>query len=592
MRRIPFSAFAVAGLASFVALAVGITLYISSAASLRATQTLLAERAETQVDAVEHRLHMLLRAVEEQAAWLAGAFAERRIAIEDAGQSGAILFGALAPTPQVAALCILDPAGDIRFWQPGRRADAKEAWCAYAGRSGRLAGGSTPSGPGWRVAEAVGPRDPVSLLHTTPLRRGERLLGVLVQVVPVSALSQALADARGAGKATPFVLLGEDRVLAHPALAAPEAGEGLGALPPLDAIGDAVLARMRSPDPIDPIGMRALSRASVAVATVAGERHLIIYRRIDRYGPQSWTLGIHVNTREGGQLAEMQRVLDSVLAGLAVLALAAAAAFLAGRRVSGPVRLLANAARRVRDGSLADVPRLPRSAIAEFDDASGSFNQMVEGLRERDMIRDTLGRFVSDEVARGLLSGGGRLEPVQTEASVLVCDIEGFTALTESLGPAGVVEFLNAYFGVMVAIVERHRGVITQFQGDAILAVFNVPAPDPAHAPNALRAAIELAAAADRHDFAGVRVRNRVGVCTGHVVAGAVGSPGRQTYTVHGSAVNMASRLEALNKDHGTRILVAASTAARCGDFRLRKVADSRIRGYDDAIALFTPESA
>jgi len=140
-----------------------------------------------------------------------------------------------------------------------------------------------------------------------------------------------------------------------------------------------------------------------------------------------------------------------------------------------------------------------------------------------------------------------------------------------------------------VAIVERHQGVVTQFQGDAILAVFNLPIAARDHGANALRAALEIVRAADAQTFAGVRARNRVGLSTGRVVAGAVGSAGRLSYTVHGNAVNLAARLEQLNKEYGTRILLSEKTAERCPGFALRKVADARIRGYGEPLALYTP---
>lgn len=121
------------------------------------------------------------------------------------------------------------------------------------------------------------------------------------------------------------------------------------------------------------------------------------------------------------------------------------------------------------------------------------------------------------------------------------------------------------------------------------LAVFNLPIADRDHGANALRAAIGMAATAER-DFAGVRIRNRVGLSTGRVVAGAVGSAGRLSYTVHGNAVNLASRIEELNKDYGTRILLSGKTAERCPGFVLRKVADAPMRGYAEPVPLYTPE--
>jgi class 3 adenylate cyclase len=276
-------------------------------------------------------------------------------------------------------------------------------------------------------------------------------------------------------------------------------------------------------------------------------------------------------------------------AGLVVLVVAVLAAALIGRRMARTVEALASAASAVREERLDDVPKVPPSAIAEFDEARRSFESMVLALRERAVMRATLGQFIPEQVARTVIAGGGRLEPVEAKATVLVCDIEGFAALTDSLGSRAVFEFLNAYFERVVGIVERHRGVITQFQGDAILAVFNLPLADRDHAAQALRAAIEIVRACDDASFAGVRARNRIGLSTGRVLAGAVGSSGRLSYTVHGNAVNLAARLEQLNKDYGTRILLSEKTAERCPGFQLRKVADAQVRGYAEPIALYAP---
>src|SRR5687767_7266959 len=112
-----------------------------------------------------------------------------------------------------------------------------------------------------------------------------------------------------------------------------------------------------------------------------------------------------------------------------------------------------------------------------------------------------LGSFVPEPVARKLCASGGRLEAVEAKATVLLCDIAAFTELTESLGPRRVFEFLNAYFGALSDIIDRHGGMVTQFQGDAVLAVYNVPVPNSDHGASALRSAIEMVQAADRHAF-------------------------------------------------------------------------------------------
>jgi class 3 adenylate cyclase len=205
------------------------------------------------------------------------------------------------------------------------------------------------------------------------------------------------------------------------------------------------------------------------------------------------------------------------------------------------------------------------------------------------VLRETLAHYLPSQVAQLLLDNAGRLEPVEAEATIMMCDIEGFAALTDSLGPRHTFDFLNAYFELLVDIVERHGGVVTQFQGDAILAAFNLPTADARHAERAVRAALDIVRECDRQDFAGVRTRNRVGLSTGRVIAGAVGSHGRLSYTVHGNAVNLAARLEMLNKDYGTRILLTGDTARVCPAIALRKVAQALVRGYGEPIALYTP---
>lgn len=586
--RIQFATIAEFGLGLFVAASVGVTLYVSGTAGVYSTQSLLAEQAETLIDTIEHRLEMLLRPVDEQATWIARAVGEGEIDLRRIERLDTFMLGALGGTPQVASIGIVDPSAMLRRWMRSERGEVRDDLSQRASVRDWLEGGRTRTEGSWRAPLWAPRQHATVLLHDVPLRRDGRFLGMLTQVVPVEALSKDLAEFAQEGVATPFVLFG-DRVLAHPALAGRAQGDAHAeSLPRIAEVGDPVLEGFGAPDTLNPFGMRRLSRARAVSTRIGGERYLYIHRSIVRYGPQPWTLGAYVNVEQAGYAAEMRHVILALAAGGGVLVLAVLVAALAGRRLSRPIQAFARAAKIVEEGRLEDVPQLPGSAIAEFDDASRSFNQMVEGLRERRLIRRTLGRFVSKEVARRLLKSGGRIEPVEAEATVLFCDLEGFTPLTESLGAAGVVAFLNAYFEVMVGIIERHGGLMTQYQGDAVLVVFNVPVENPAHASAAVRAGIEMVRATDEQEFAGVAVRNRVGISTGTLVAGSIGARGRLAYTVHGNVVNLASRLEALNKDYGTRLLVAGETARRCTEIAMRKVAEVAVRGYSEPVALYT----
>ena len=151
-----------------------------------------------------------------------------------------------------------------------------------------------------------------------------------------------------------------------------------------------------------------------------------------------------------------------------------------------------------------------------------------------------------------------------------------------------MVEILNEYFTALVSTIEAHGGIITQFQGDAILAVFNVPRPLEDHEKRAVEAARSIRKVVAEETFGGNRLRCRIGVNTGSVVAGNVGANGRMNYTVHGDAVNLAARLEQLNKEYGTEILVSDTTASRVKAEGLRKLAVVQVRGRSQPVTLYT----
>ena len=278
-----------------------------------------------------------------------------------------------------------------------------------------------------------------------------------------------------------------------------------------------------------------------------------------------------------------------MLIGLGVLVVAIAASIFLGRRVSNPIKAIVQAAQSVESGQLESVLQLPGSRIRELDDASSASNNMVRGLNERKLMRETLGRFVPEEVASSLLAGGGQIKPQQVVATILFCDIESFTQMTESLGPVKIVDVLNAFFSAMVVVLEKHDGVVTQFQGDAIMATFNVPVAHSDHASNAVWAAQEMLSRVAEQNFAGETLAIRVGINTGPVVAGAIGAEGRLSYTVHGDAVNLAARLESLNKEYGTRLLVSENTKILVQEFEFNQVGKSKVRGQSKSILLYTP---
>lgn len=209
---------------------------------------------------------------------------------------------------------------------------------------------------------------------------------------------------------------------------------------------------------------------------------------------------------------------------------------------------------------------------------------LIESVVEGTTARD-LSRFVPSEVVRhvqtsaeGVMAGEGELK----ETTILFSDLEGFTSLSEKLSPTELITTLNEYFTAVVEPIERHGGVVTQFQGDAILASFNQPRPDEDHAANAVRAAMEIQQILKGRTFGdGLHLRSRVGINSGVVVGGLVGTRDRLGYTVHGDDVNLAARLEQLNKDYGTNIIVSDSTRRLAGPehFPFRRIGSVKVRG-------------
>ncbi|MEO0909796.1 MAG: adenylate/guanylate cyclase domain-containing protein, partial [Pseudomonadota bacterium] len=196
--------------------------------------------------------------------------------------------------------------------------------------------------------------------------------------------------------------------------------------------------------------------------------------------------------------------------------------------------------------------------------------------------------FVPKAIADSMIQQEGVLEPVGREATILIADVAEFTSLTETKGAQAIVDIFNDYFEAASEVIGSHNGVVTQFIGDAVFATFNVPVEDPKHRQNGINAAADLLKLVQSTSFAGEKLSIRIGVSTGSVVAGNVGGGGRTTYTVYGEAVNLASRLEALNKTQGTEILISENTIEGLSSNNLSEVGSVSVRGFSAPTKIYT----
>jgi adenylate cyclase len=258
------------------------------------------------------------------------------------------------------------------------------------------------------------------------------------------------------------------------------------------------------------------------------------------------------------------------------------------RGFTKPIEFLFNSLKEVQTGNyMIETPVVSNDEIGILAD---NFNHMVKGLRERELIKDTFGKYVTKDVADVILKHGVKLKGEIRVATILVTDIKNYTSITEKMQPTDVVNMLNEYFSILVEIVVKHKGMVNKYMGDSLLAVYNIPIDDLEHTQNAINTALEIQKLTHEKTFGSnkITLNTRIGINTGIVIAGNIGSKDRLEYTVIGDAVNVASRLEQLNKDHNSNILVGENTYQIAkDDFAFDYVGIVNVRGKSEPINVY-----
>ena len=280
-----------------------------------------------------------------------------------------------------------------------------------------------------------------------------------------------------------------------------------------------------------------------------------------------------------------------------VVVLSILAAVVLARSVTEPLLALMGRVRRIDQGDYRDDPEIPqhlREGRDEVARLTQSVESMARGLAERERVRSLLGKVVSHEIADELLSRKLELGGEERVVSVLFADIRGFTALSEGQEPARVLELLNHYLSAVSEAIEDCHGVVDKYTGDAVMALFGAPLRHAEDARNAVQAVSKVMAAvkqaalghSDDPEAPGLEVG--VGLHTGQVVAGNMGSSNRMNYTVIGDAVNLASRLEGLTRFYQVGNVVSQATREAAGDgFIWRELDLVRVKGRQEAVRIF-----
>ena len=287
--------------------------------------------------------------------------------------------------------------------------------------------------------------------------------------------------------------------------------------------------------------------------------------------------------------------------GLFLVASAAGFALVAmlGYRLQQEFQRLLDGAKRIEEGELS--VELPVTSRDEFGQLSTSFNRMVGQLRAKQNITDTFGTFVDPRIVARLLEKGGDGTPSASRqrGTVFFSDVKGFTSMSENLTADVIVRLLNAYFTAVTRIIRDSNGVVDKYIGDAVMAFWAPPfSPPDQHAADACLAALAQQAALNEFrlelsDLTGLRrnvpdFRVRMGLATGDLVLGTVGSTTTKSYTAIGDTVNVASRLEVANKEYGTAVLVTGETLDAAADVvEAREIDMLLVAGKTEPIRVF-----
>ena len=232
----------------------------------------------------------------------------------------------------------------------------------------------------------------------------------------------------------------------------------------------------------------------------------------------------------------------------------------------------------------------------EIAHLKAGYNEMVDGLKEREELQDTFGKYLSIEIARELIKNKKvNLGGDDMEAAVMFCDIRNFTPLSEKLSASELVDFLNAYFHYITPPITANKGVINKFMGDAVMAIYTPLLGSDAYAADAVRAAVGMRAALADFNASGQapgKVEFGIGIHSGKLVAGNIGTKARLEYTFIGDTVNIASRLESKTKEFDTDVLVSSPVLERArtslgGGLKFEPLGKAVLKGKSETVEIY-----
>ncbi|MCM0604890.1 MAG: HAMP domain-containing protein [Xanthomonadaceae bacterium] len=400
------------------------------------------------------------------------------------------------------------------------------------------------------------------------VQSGNTFSNIIVGVVRQGKFLKSIGEG---GLITSFLVDAQGRVLIHPDQTKNKIGENLSTLPivkqMLDGKSNNGQTRYFNPS--------------------TNAWHLGAFKLVGFSG-----LGVISEVFEAKAFEAADRVrYRSLLVAAIILSFSFFLGYLYSGTITWPIRELVHVSHRISQGDF-NIHLKPKSQD-EVAQLSLAFNEMAKGLEERAKVKATFSKFHSKEIAEKLMSGEVKLGGERKVATIFFSDVRGFTSMSESMQPEQVVEMLNEYMTRMVEIIQRNKGIVDKYVGDAIMALWGIPLTGDDDTYNALKACIEMRVELQKLNELRISrgqnaLRIGMGLNRGQVIAGNIGSEAKMEYTVIGDAVNTASRMESMTKEYGTDLLIPKTIYdVLKGKFIFEQAESAKVKGKAEAIEVF-----
>ena len=587
----------VGGVTLLILLAVGSVLWVTLTSATRNTFELLGKRASATLDVLEAKVDGQLVSVTVGVEDFAKQFADGRLNITDRRSNVFHSFaGFLSAHPQVTAMLYVgvDQNSIVVTRSEGFPIEVPSTPGSQERRKFALESTAQSGKPLWAPPIWVSDVGQPVVTYIAPVKRGDELLGVVIAPVVLTRVSEFLLDLETEGNLSAFIVHNHDRVLAHPRMKE-------GDFVTTSSIAENPLPRIEDvPEPAFKLlagGGEEATQIMTYAANVTDARldddTVIITRDTNKFGPSVWTLGVTLQRAIVGQ--EVQRLLNTAFVGMGILVFAVLLGFVFARHLNQQIGRLVTAAAALTRLDVATAPNVPDSRITELSEAARAFNRMIAALRLFEV-------YVPKQVVLRMMQGGKAVDATEERVlTIMFTDIRGFSTIAEHMDAGEIAGFLNEHFDMLAGPIEAEGGTVDKYIGDAIMAFWGAPERMPDHAARALRAAadIQRLVQADnkrRLDTGEPKLAIRIGIHTGAVVVGNIGSQNRINYTIVGDPVNIASRIDSLAKELATDedciVLVSGDACEHANiqadaSFDLSPLGEREIRGREGTVKIF-----